>query len=368
MAELKASKQGLKQIQQARNKKGWTVEDPRWLVEASKILEPNRDWQTTEGIYANGVSLGTLKAFLYNNGRKKGINTEVFKAYCKVLGIPWEEVIAQTSENQNDSPHANEANHIAERFNKAVQQLGSNDDWILLSGIDELEQISKDAEEKYYWRVMETLTRYVRKRSPWNKEKEAQAKAEQGIPPLPDDIQRVMIVLARRKYAYGHHLEIYPLDLHNTDLRQLKLYPQAQLGRVNFSGSNLHNAVLKNVNLQKANLEGANLQGADFGGANLQKAELRKVNLEKAKLIETNLQEARLAEADLRGAFLFRANLRRAILLKAKLQKTQFKIPNLDFTARHGVLDWDAVELTWEQLNAADSYEGAILPDYLPPR
>ena len=178
MAELKASQQGLKQIKQARDKKGWIVEDPRWLVEASKILDPERDWQVEEGIYAIGVSSGTWKAFSYNKGRKKGIRTEVFKAYCQVLGISWEEVIEQPIENPSNSLQGNEENYLAERFSQAVQKLGSDNDYVRLSGIYELEQISKDAEEKYYWQVMEILTGYVRKRSPWNKEKEAKAKTE----------------------------------------------------------------------------------------------------------------------------------------------------------------------------------------------
>ncbi|XGV95812.1 MAG: pentapeptide repeat-containing protein [Leptolyngbya sp. BL-A-14] len=376
MAELKASKQGLKQIQQARNRKGWTVEDRRWLAEASKILEPNRDWEVEGGdYYAIGVSSGTWKAFLYNRG-KKGIRTETFKAYCQILGIDWEEVIEQAVENPVNSFQVNEANYLAERFSKAVQQLGSNDDWILLSSIDELEQISKDAEEKYYWRVMETLTRYVRKRSPWNKETEAKAKTARNIPPLPDDIQKVMTVLATRRYSYGHCLELYPLDLRNTDLRRLELPPKAKLGRVDFSGSNLRKADLKGVDLQEANLDETNLQGADLKGANLQQAKLGKAklqrsilwntNLKNANLIQAELQQACLAEADLQGAFLFRANLRGAILLKAKLQKTQFRIRNSEITTRYGL--WDVVELTWEQLNTADSYEGAVLPDDLPLR
>ncbi len=85
MPSLRASKQGLKRIKQARNAKGWTVEDPKWLVEASKVLEPERDWEG-EGIYAEGISEGTWKAFLYNQ-RKDGINTNVFKAYCAVLNL-----------------------------------------------------------------------------------------------------------------------------------------------------------------------------------------------------------------------------------------------------------------------------------------
>jgi energy-coupling factor transporter ATP-binding protein EcfA2 len=92
MPELKASEAGLERIKQARNKKGWIVEDSRWLVAASKILEPDQDWQPENDPYAYGISVGTWKAFLYNT-RKKGITSDVFKAFCQVLEIPWAEVI-----------------------------------------------------------------------------------------------------------------------------------------------------------------------------------------------------------------------------------------------------------------------------------
>jgi HEAT repeat protein len=96
MATLKASKQGQQRILQARNDKGWIVDDPRWLVEASKILEPHRNWEVENPPFASGVSEGTWKAFLY---RQRGVETEVFKAYCKVLGFPWEEIREVTHES-----------------------------------------------------------------------------------------------------------------------------------------------------------------------------------------------------------------------------------------------------------------------------
>jgi len=64
-------------------------------VEASKVLDAGRDWQN-EGIYADGVSDGTWKPFLYNT-RKKGIRSEVFKAYCEILGLQWQEVVESST-------------------------------------------------------------------------------------------------------------------------------------------------------------------------------------------------------------------------------------------------------------------------------
>ena len=92
MAKLKASQQGIAKIKQARNEKGWTVDDPRCLVEASKVLEPKKIWQEG-GPYADGCSEGNWKRFLYGTAT---VNTEVFKAFCRVLGVSWEEIVDRT--------------------------------------------------------------------------------------------------------------------------------------------------------------------------------------------------------------------------------------------------------------------------------
>ncbi len=86
-ATLSASKLGLARIEQARKEKGWTIEDDQWLLAASKILHPEQDWQP--GCYASGCSESTFKRFLAG----KPIRTAVFKAFCQVLDLCWEEVV-----------------------------------------------------------------------------------------------------------------------------------------------------------------------------------------------------------------------------------------------------------------------------------
>ncbi len=89
-----ASQQGLGRIRQARNEKGWTVEDDRWLREASKIVDPHTNWEAESyaagRIFAAGVSLATWKRFLYG---QDPIDTNVFRAFCQVLELNWEEVV-----------------------------------------------------------------------------------------------------------------------------------------------------------------------------------------------------------------------------------------------------------------------------------
>ena len=212
---------------------------------------------------------------------------------------------------------------------------------------------------------METLTSYVRERSPWPPKAikthssfvqtaletiaNNETQSDEEIPPLAIDIQAVMTVIARRKNSYGHPLERYPLDLHGVDLRRLHLLPKTQLNQANFSGTNLQGAFLKEVNLQEATFCQANLRGTFLKEANMQQAILLEANLQEAELEGKNLQEAILWEADLKRAVLKTANLRKAIFEKADLREAYLQ---------------DAIDLTWEQLNRV-FYEGAILPDYL---
>jgi len=86
MTTLKASTQGLKRIKQARREKGWNVDDPSWLEEASRVL--GTDWEAV-GYLAEGISEGTWKRFLAG---KRPITAEAFRAYSEVLGLNWQEI------------------------------------------------------------------------------------------------------------------------------------------------------------------------------------------------------------------------------------------------------------------------------------
>lgn len=298
--------------------------------------------------------------------------------------------------------------NTAERFSKAVEHLGNDNVYVRIGGIYALEQVTRDAAETYYGPVMETLTAYVREKSPYQPEGERRPRRRVGsvlqaqpsanptnVPLLAADIQAVMIVLARRKSSERHGKK-YPLDLQATNLGRLQLPPGANLQEIDFSnvnlqgavleGANLQAAMLLSANLQAARLENANLQAAMLIEANLQGARLRKANLREAELVGANLQGARLenanlqqvdlAGADLQTATLLGANLQAAtleltnlkdaILLEANLQAAQFHKANLAGTQFKAIPGYsDAVGLTWEQLQEAASYEGAELPDYL---
>ena len=76
-ASLQASTSGLARIKQARKEKGWTIEDERWLLAASKIVDPDKEWPPGSGYYADGCSEKTWKRFL----RGTSISAATFKAF-----------------------------------------------------------------------------------------------------------------------------------------------------------------------------------------------------------------------------------------------------------------------------------------------
>ena len=88
MPTFRASTPGLARIKQARQERGWNVDDPNWLEEASRVLGIN--WEAA-GYLAEGISEGTWRRFLAG---KRAINAEAFRAYSEVLGLNWQEIIS----------------------------------------------------------------------------------------------------------------------------------------------------------------------------------------------------------------------------------------------------------------------------------
>jgi NB-ARC domain len=88
VATLKASTPGLLRIKQRRSERGWTIDDPQWLVVASQQLLPQVEWYEG-GPFAPGISEATWKRFLAG----RPVATPTFKIFCHLLDLPWEDVV-----------------------------------------------------------------------------------------------------------------------------------------------------------------------------------------------------------------------------------------------------------------------------------
>ncbi|MEG4233443.1 NACHT domain-containing NTPase [Microcoleus sp. Pol11C3] len=124
MTTLKASEEGLVKIRQARRERGSTIEDPRWLVEASQKLEPDRTW-TEAGPYADGLSLPTWRRFL---GGRESIKANAFKVFCTVLQLNWEEIVDRPPPENPQPPNLDInslVQEIRQQCHSKIQQLYS---------------------------------------------------------------------------------------------------------------------------------------------------------------------------------------------------------------------------------------------------
>jgi uncharacterized protein YjbI with pentapeptide repeats len=156
-------------------------------------------------------------------------------------------------------------------------------------------------------------------------------------------------------------------DLGDANLRNADL-SGADLGSANLSVADLPNAELSYADLSYANLNGANLNGASLNGADLTYANLsdgffgKKIKLRGggfylrrrvANLSGANLSGAELDFANLRNADLSGADLSGADLIFADLHDADLRKADL-----HG-----ASALTDEKIAAAESLEGATMPN-----
>ncbi|TRT55329.1 MAG: pentapeptide repeat-containing protein [Microcystis aeruginosa Ma_QC_C_20070703_M131] len=272
---------------------------------------------------------------------------------------------------------------ITERFSKAVEQIGSGKEEVVIGGIYSLERIAKDS-PKDQWTIMEVLTSYIRKNSPipsniQQLEPEERQKALEKLPSVSIPVQSALTVIGRRKVENdqaGDNLaetndsnKIKILDLSRTNLREANLnranLNRANLNRANLNGAYLDGAYLEEANLigaklngaylEEANLIGAKLNGAYLEGANLNRANLNRANLNRANLNRANLNRANLYRAYLNGAYLIGAYLNGAYLIGAYLYGAYLYGAYL-----YGAYLYGAEDLHPKQIKSACFWERAI--------
>ena len=223
---------------------------------------------------------------------------------------------------------------IADRITKAIEQIGKKDqEEVVIEGIYSLERIAKDSPEDQ-WRILEVLTRFVRKNSP------LPADILEQLEPVNNQVQAALTVIGRRNPDQDNtQIDLSDINLSSANLSGANLsganFETANLSGANFSSANFETAKLSSANLRNANLSGANfssakLNNANLNGAKLNDAILSDANLNGANLNGAKLNDAILSDANLNGAELQRADLEDAILEAAELQRAVLYLANLN--------------------------------------
>jgi hypothetical protein len=178
---------------------------------------------------------------------------------------------------------------LTDRFNQAVEHLGSDKLEIRLGGIYAMARIARDS-EKDYWAVVQVFSAYIREVS-----------HRTSAFALAIDVQAMLTLLGQRAVEYEGPEEV--IDLAGADLH----------------GAKLRRALFERACFDDANLEGADLSGAQLGGALLRNANMRGAYIRDADLEDTDLTGADLRDASLRNSRLGRANIAAAKLEGASL-------------------------------------------------
>ena len=230
---------------------------------------------------------------------------------------------------------------VTDRFAKAVEQIGSSKEEVVIGGIYSLERIAKDS-PKDQWTIMEVLTAFVRKNSPIKPKiqelqegLEEKVKALEKVYPVDIQIQAALTVIGRRELKRDYT----PDETSELNTK-----------RIDLSNTNLSSVYLRDANLSKAYLFSTDFIGADLRDANLSSAYLRDVNLFSAYLFSANFRDANLRDVNLSSAYLRDANLFSADLIGANLRRADLRGANL----------YAVKNLSNEQIKSACFWEKAI--------
>jgi Pentapeptide repeats (8 copies) len=200
-----------------------------------------------------------------------------------------------------------EEKQIADKFSKAIDQLGSEGDekiYIRLGGIYTLEQIAQNSKE-YHWTIMEILSDFIREKRSIRQTLDAincepKTSVESFIQ-VPIDICAAFTALGRRNVSQdpaGKRINLLRVDLAEMKLSDAQSF---NLSNIILCHSNISGIHFSGVDFSGANLNGCYLEGTNFGNANVSNA-LLSANFSGTILGKTNFSNSYLAGAIFNGA------------------------------------------------------------------
>jgi len=188
---------------------------------------------------------------------------------------------------------------VTDRFNKAVDHLGSDKIEIRIGGICALARIARDSVEDRV-EIAELICAFVQQHT----------EGPSGRL-LGRDVRSAVRTLGGRDW--NQTLPDGIVDLSNT-----------QLANADFRGLRFDTASFEGADLRKANFEGASLRSCNFAGTCCAGAWFRNADLRGANLTGADLADASLRDSDLAGTSLLGSNLQNTSLIGAKMSASRF--------------------------------------------
>ncbi|MEU6274175.1 pentapeptide repeat-containing protein [Streptomyces populi] len=290
-----------------------------------------------------------------------------------------------------------EQDQITNRFNVAIEHLGSNSVNVRLGGIYALQRILQDSSRDQST-IVQVLCAYLRQNARVPASGFDQINTDDLIygrkAYAASDVQAIMSILSEMPSGRS----IRPIDLSATELRfavfngrfrdtiltdsdlRGAILDKSDLSKSDFSRANLtmtwltdaklEGAFFQDAHLQLVKLMGAKLPSANFSDADLRQAELGELgssvtDLTKANFFSADLREASLEKAKLVGAILADANLNGASLSSANLQGARLSAADKRLAGELGTEDVGAnaslreadlsgADLRWADLRGVD--------------
>ena len=273
---------------------------------------------------------------LQNDYRTSALQTGVALAVLATAVLGFQQ-LTEDRRQAADERVLTRQGQAGERFTRAVDQLGSSRQDVVLGGIYGLGQIAhQDPDSREV--VTQVLVGYLPRRTAGPVKPPANPPVELGV--RAPDVQAVLTVLGQRQTALPHaRLDLRKLDLNGANLNEADL-TQADLTEANLSETELAGAFLDRATFTSTFLNGANLTGASMIGATFDQAELIEANLTGAKLNLARLVNMRLTMARLVGADLRDADLRGADLTGADFSGAGLEGANLTGALADGATTW----------------------------
>jgi uncharacterized protein YjbI with pentapeptide repeats len=300
-ATLRASTKGLKEVDQARRKKGWTKSEKAWA-----------------GLALTSVStLGRFWAGL-------AIQSETFQEICQAVGIiDWESIA--DFETIDESSAKVYTKRLCFAIAGSIEDIDKNKLDVIVALLQKLGGDTSieilDINEGSIKLILGGSPEGLEKIDSLFKSGELTDVAGSSVQDIHFLVKEELILLIKKNGGTALNLSrvtLFGADLHGVTLSGADLYG------ADLYGTNLNGADLSSTNLIEAELRQTDLRNADLRKAFLRNANLRGADLQRANLVRADLSGADLSRADLSQADLSQADLSEAILRETILSGARF--------------------------------------------